>query len=251
MFLHKYYLEIKNRLFLVFLSWSFTLIVCSVYKEVLLFLITKSTSSIINFSESNVQLYFIFTDVKELFYVYFKLIFFVANQLCVILWFYQMFMFFYLGFYVEEYKKFKIISQYSLTFFVVAIFVAYIFIIPLSWNFFLSFQHKIAGNIRLSPLFFEAKISEFFDFVTQTYSICLLSFQFVGLTLLVVNSLFLKSKCQKLKVFRKAAYFSFFLFSTVVTPPDVISQIVMSFSLVLIYEIFIFIKVFHLFRKTE
>ena len=152
MFLHKYYLEIKNRLFLVLLSWNFTLIVCSIYKEVLLFLITKSTSSIESFSESNAKLYFIFTDVKELFYIYFKLIFFVTNQLCFILLFYQMFMFFYLGFYVEEYKKFKLILKCSLLFFVIAMFVSYVFIIPLSWNFFLSFLKTMFSIISQSNL---------------------------------------------------------------------------------------------------
>lgn len=247
MFLHKYYLEIKNRSFLVLLSWCFTLIICSIYKEVLLFLVTKTTSSAVNFPENNVQLYFIFTDVKELFYVYFKLVFFVTNQLCVILLFYQIFMFFYLGFYIKEYKKLIIILKFSLIFFVIAMLMACVFIIPLSWNFFLSFQYK-TSNLQLSPFFFEAKISEFFDFVTQTYIICLLSFQFVGLTLLVVNCLFFKIKRKKLKVFRKVAYFSFFLFSTIVTPPDVISQIIMSFFLILIYEVFIFVKIFHLFE---
>lgn len=249
MFLHKYYLEIKNRFFLVLLSWSFTLIVCSAYKEALLFLVIKSTSSVINFSENSIQLYFIFTDVKELFYVYFKLIFVIANQLCMVLLFYQIFMFFYLGLYIKEYKKLKIVLKFSLIFFVVAILMSYIFIIPLSWNFFLSFQYKVKNTIW-SHFFFEAKISEFFNFVNQTYTICVLSFQFLGLTLLGINSIFFKIKRKKkLKVFRKLCYFSFFLFATVVTPPDVVSQIIMSLFLILIYEIFIFVKVFFLLNK--
>lgn len=248
MFLYnKYYLEIKNRFFLSLLSWTFTLVFCSIYKEELLFLVTKSTSSSINFSKNNIQLYFIFTDVKELFYVYLKLIFFFTNQLCIFLLIYQMFMFFYLGLYVKEYLKFKLILKFSFVFFVITILISYAFIIPFSWNFFLSFQSKIS-NTQSSTLFFEAKISEFFHFITQTYNLCLLSFQFIGLALFGINLVFSKIKRKKLKAFRKSCYFFIFLFSTIVTPPDVISQIIMSFVLVLTYEGFVFSKIFYLLK---
>jgi len=250
MFVQKYYVEIKSRLFLIFLSWVFAVLACSIYKEILLFFVIKSTSPVISLSKNYVKLYFIITDVKELFNVYFKLIFFVTNQLCTIIFFYQMFMFFYLGLYIKEYNKIKVVSKFLIIFFIFAILVSYFYIVPFSWYFFLSFQYKI-NNIQLFPFFFEAKISEYFDFVIQIYNTSLWSFQFIGIALFMLNNLFVEIKHKKIKLFRKFCYFLFFLFSTIITPPDLVSQVVVSFFLILIYEMFIFVKIFYSLNKES
>lgn len=245
MFLYKYYLEIKNRFFLTFFSWGVALFVCGFYREILLTLIIKITALNINFyKKKDATFYFIFTDVKELFYVYLKLIFFVANCVCFAFLIYQLFMFFYLGMYAKEYKKLKKIVETFIVVSFVAIITTYVFVIPLSLDFFLSFQHKT--NISSSfSFFFEAKISEFFSFVIQTYKICFLSFQFIGGGIFLMNNLITKIKIKKIKIFRKIVYFFFYLFSTLITPPDVISQVILGSGLILIYEIFIFVKIFY------
>jgi hypothetical protein len=72
-----YYLEIKNRIILLIVTWLFTLFMCYLYKEVILFFILTSThffqSTFENQTEFN---YFIFTDVTEIFYVYIDLVVF-------------------------------------------------------------------------------------------------------------------------------------------------------------------------------
>ena len=77
---YKYYLEIKNRIILLFVTWLFTLFMCYLYKEVLLFFILNSThffqSTFENQREYN---YFIFTDVTEVFYVYIDLVLFMPS----------------------------------------------------------------------------------------------------------------------------------------------------------------------------
>ena len=70
--IYKYYLEIKNRFLLLSLTWVSTILVSYFYKEILLFISIKP--SICN--NNSIIFYFIFTDVKEVFSVYIKLIFF-------------------------------------------------------------------------------------------------------------------------------------------------------------------------------
>lgn len=70
--IYKYYLEIKNRCLLLSLTWVSTILVSYLYKETLLFISIQP--SICN--NNSAIFYFIFTDVKEVFSVYLKLVFF-------------------------------------------------------------------------------------------------------------------------------------------------------------------------------
>ena len=244
MFLYKYFLEIKIRGILLALSWVSIFVICVIYKEILLFLAIKISFLTTNFSDTcHSKLYFIFTDIKELFNVYFKLIFFITNQFSLLFFFYHFFMFFYLGLYIKEYKKLKIGLKFTGLTFVIAILLSFFLIIPLTWDFFLNFQYKIY-NFQMSTLFFEAKISEYINFIIKIYNSCLYSFLFVNALFLVVNKSFSKIKPQKIKKFRKFFYFLSFLFSTIITPPDFVIQFFLSFFLILIYEIFIYAKIF-------
>lgn len=248
MFLSQYLIEIKNRFFLVFFSCICTIITCCFYKEILLISIIKPTLNTNCYFNGN--LYFIFTDVKELFNVYVYLIFFVNNQACVFILLYHLFMFIYLGLYTVEYQKIKKTIKTIWIFFFVAVFTSYYFIIPISWYFFLNLQNK-TNNTNLVSFFFEAKISEYFDFVYQVYILSVLSFQALGISMLVLNNLFVEIKNTEIKFSRKLLYFCFVLFSTVVTPPDLFSQIIVSFFLILCLEAFIFIKILNSFKSKN
>ena len=168
MFLYQYFIEIKNRFFLVFLSWICTIITCFFYKEILLIVMIKPALN----TDSN--LYFIFTDVKELFNVYVHLIFFFTNQIFGILLIYHLLMFFYLGLYVVEFKKIKKVIKSIIISLFLAIITSYYFIIPISWYFFLNFQ-LLTNNTNLVSFFFEAKVSEYFHFIYQIYIVSFLS----------------------------------------------------------------------------
>ena len=72
---YNYYLEIKNRIILLLFTWLSLLVICYHFKEPLLFTFIDSNKYY------NTVPYFIFTNVDEIFYVYLRLIFFVANQI--------------------------------------------------------------------------------------------------------------------------------------------------------------------------
>jgi len=233
---YKYYTEIKNRLLLVIFTWFFTLTICYLYKETILFILVNSNNSFIEYDKKS---YFIFTNITEIFYVYIELSLFIANQITLLIFLYQVLMFLSLGLYQFEFLKLKFsFKVFTISWLTSAIFL-YKFIIPFSWNFFLSFQQNL-NDIQPVSFFFETKLIEYFHYFTSSYYICLINCQF--LTLLIIILINLNEKLKKTKTFRKLFYLVFVLFSTIVTPPDILSQIIISSFLILIYEFIILLK---------
>jgi len=236
-YLYIYYLEIKNRIFLSLVSWLSVGIICYFYKETLLFLfISFSNYSALTGSKP----YFIFTDVTEIFTVYAQLIFFISNQILFIKLNYHVLMFLSLGLYKFEYTNLKFAFKILLSSWIVSIFLLNKILMPLSWNFFLSFQDQT--NLKTVALFFEAKLNEYFNFYISLYYICLLNFLFFIFVALFINNI--SDDLSKIQSFRKIFYFIFVMFSTLTTPPDILSQLLLSFILILNYEILIWIKIY-------
>jgi Sec-independent protein secretion pathway component TatC len=233
---YKYYLEIKNRILLLFVTWISLLAVCYYFKEPLLFILINSNKY---YNELNNLSYFIFTNVGEIFYVYWQLIFFIANQITVCMLFYHSLMFFALGLYNSEYTRLQSTFKLFITVWLLSILLLKEFVVPFSWSFFLSFQ---STNSKLQPtsFFFEARIIEYLNYFTNLYYICLINCQMLALLTLIIN--YASEQKETIQSLRKLFYFVFIIFSTLTTPPDVASQIIMSFSLIIMYELLIFVK---------
>jgi sec-independent protein translocase protein TatC len=233
---YKYYLELKNRFILLCCTWFSVLTACYLYKEIILFILIDSSNY---FNSLTTKPYFIFTNVSEIFYVYLELIFFISNQIVMLMLFYHTLMFLSLGLYKFEFLKLRFAFKFFLLTWLISILLLYKFLIPYSWAFFLSFQQN--GNATQSiPLFFEAKIVEYFNYFTSSYYVCLINCQFLALLILLLTNI--SEKLNKIKTFRKLFYFVFVIFSTLTTPPDIISQVILSISLIFAYEILIFLK---------
>lgn len=230
---YHYYLEIKNRILLLLFTWAFLLMVCYHFKEPLLFIFIDS-----NKYYNNVP-YFIFTNVDEVFYVYLRLIFFVANQITVIAALYHGLAFLTLGLYYSEYVQLKSVLKIFIITWLCSIVLLKKVVVPFSWSFFLSFQ-ETSSNFQPASFFFEARILEYFNYFTNFYYICVVNCQLLALSILFLNNI--SEKVGTIKTFRKLFYLVFILFSTITTPPDIFSQIIMSSSLIIIYELLIFLK---------
>ena len=230
---YHYYLEIKNRSLLLIFTWVSLLIVCYNFKEPLLFTFINS-----NKYYNNIP-HFIFTNVDEIFYVYLRLIFFVANQITILIALYHTLTFLTLGLYYSEYKQLKSVLKIFIITWLCSIILLRNVIMPFSWSFFMSFQEN-STHLQPASFFFEARIMEYFDYFTNFYYICVMNCQLLTLSILFLNSI--SKKTGTIKTFRKLFYLVFILFSTITTPPDVFSQIIMSTSLILIYELLIFLK---------
>lgn len=236
MIYYTYYLEIKNRLLLLLLTWFSVSFTCYFYREVLIFEIIDVTNYI-GFSKTNP--YFIFSDVTDIFSISVTLIFFISNQICFIYFLYHFLIFLSPGLYQFEFYNLFIILKISFFYWIFSIFVLNYVLFPFSWMFFLSFQEKTSLNSI--SLFFEANLKEYFNYYINLYYLCVINFQIAFLILFFINSLVKTLK--RIKTLRKFFYFIFIIFSTVITPPDIFSQLLISFCFIFIYECLVFYKI--------
>ena len=229
----KYVLELRSKLVLLIITFVSTVIVSYYYKNVLLFLVTQ-----MHLNDKN--LYFIFTDVTELLGIYFKIIYFFSVQIVAWYFFYHLFFFLATAFYVHEFRFINFL-WFSGTFFwfFSAFFSSYI-LIPFGWSFFLSFQCQ-------EGFYFEARISDYFRFYIQAYILCLIYCQLY--IVLFVFLMDIQRNYDYIKKYRKVYYYIFLLFATAATPPDLISQILTTFFLILVYEFVLLLSILSFYFK--
>jgi sec-independent protein translocase protein TatC len=110
---------------------------------------------------------------------------------------------------------------------------AYCFVMPKAWHFFVSFENPhLAGDMALVV---EAKVSEYLSLVMQILLAFGLSFQLpVVLTLLVRVGLI---ETQQLAKGRRYAIVILATIAAIITPPDIISQILLLIPLYALYEL--------------
>lgn len=232
---YSYYLEIKNRILLLLIAWVAVLLVSYIFKEVLLSVVTYDCISL-----TSDMSYFIFTDVVEVFNVYVCLVFFVGNQILVLFLFYHLLIFILPGLTKTEYHSFIVIFTICSILFFLAVILFNKFLFPVSWNFFLSFKNF--GMLKSLTLHFEAKLMEFIVFYTTFYYFCVLYFQFFLFPIMLLN--YFADKLELYTYFRKFLYYGCVVFSTLMTPPDVFSQIILSFSVIISCEILVYCSTF-------
>jgi sec-independent protein translocase protein TatC len=171
--------------------------------------------------------------------VYIQLIIFLSTQIAFIYFIYHCFNFLSLALFNWEYSLFSILLKLSAIVWCFSIILTNCVVIPLTWDFFFSFQ-KLASDQFMS-LHFEAKLNEYLDFYISLYYLCIFYCQIF--TIIIFFLSFVNFNLITIKKFRKLYYYIFVLFSTLVSPPDIISQILISLSLVFSYEILVIIFV--------
>lgn len=230
----KYFLEIKNRFLLLLFTCVSFLFICYLHKETLLFLIIQPNK--LTTSNSN-SFYFIFTNVTEIFSVYIQLITFLCLQIFFLYFIYHFFSFLSLAMFKTEFYYLKIFLKFSILNLICSIFFNNFVLVPLTWSFFLSFQDIISS--KFIKLHFESKLTEYLAFYILMYYLSVCYCQIFTILFFFFN--YVSNKIKITKKYRKLFYYFFVIFSTLVSPPDVFSQIFISSLFILIYEIFVFI----------
>ena len=230
-----YLTEIKNRFICVIIACFLSSYVAYEYKEVLLFILIKPSTCF--FEEQS--LYFIYTNISELFYTYINLILTTTIQTNVVFFFFQMIQFLKPGLYKSESILIKKYFTVITTTWISTIFVVYKLIIPFSWDFFFAIQNQIKEN--QIEFFFEAKLNEYLLFVMSTFNICLLNLMLISLMSAYLYKI--PNTLKYVKIYRKKIYFILFLLASVITPPDIFSQMLLGFISIGFLEIYLYMLI--------
>ena len=155
---------------------------------------------------------------------------------------YQLYIFLSAGLYIFEYAYLKSITSMIAVCWITCVFTLNNYIFPTSWHFFLKFQKYL--SFQSLTFYFEIKLNEYLAFYRSIYYLCSLVFQIV-----VVFFIFLdlfKNNLLIIKKFRKVFYFIFFIFSTFLTPPEVVYQLTTGICIIIIYELITFCMIFQM-----
>ncbi len=181
----------------------------------------------------------IFTSLPEAFFTYLKVAF-VAGLFAVSPYlFYQIWKFIAPGLYESEQRYFVPIAFFSALFFVCGALFGYYVVFPFGFKFFMGFSTDF---IRPMPT-----IKEYFGFSLKLLIAFGVIFElplfiFFLARLGMVTSAGLRKK-------RKYAALGAFVVSAVLTPPDVVSQVLMAAPLLILYEVGIWVA--HFFGKKK
>ena len=116
--------------------------------------------------------------------------------------------------------------------FVLGAALAYYFVFPFAWRFFISFESPAGSSV---PIQLEAKVSEYLDLVMKLIFAFGVTFELpVLLTLLAKVGIVSSAGLRK---FRRYAYVGMFVVAAILAPPDVITQTGLAIPLIALYEI--------------
>lgn len=179
----------------------------------------------------------IYTSLGEAFMMYMRLSFWSGFMLAFPFVAFQLWRFVAPGLYKHEKRLFLPFLFASPLLFFLGAALAYYFIFPLAWDFFLSFETAAVGGTL--PLHLEAKVSEYLSLVLQlifAFGIC---FQLPVLLVLLIRLGILST--DRLMKSRKYVFVGAFLVGAILTPPDVFSQIGLAIPLYTLFEVSIWI----------
>lgn len=214
--------ELRNRLIKCFIAVGIGFFISYGFKEKLFQMLANPLVRVMEKGDT-----LIFTGLPEAFFTYLKISFLSGILLASPILFYQFWMFIAPGLYHKERRLLVPILILSTVFFAGGALFAYFVVFPFGFKFFLGFSTEI---IRPLP-----SMKEYLSFSAKMLIAFGLIFELpLVLTFLarlgIVSVDFLKKN-------RKYAILLAFILGAILTPPDVITQILMAVPLIALYEI--------------
>ena len=222
----RYFLEIYNRLLILLLTWGLNFFVLFYYKEQIVYILGQHQETTFP--------YFISTSLTEIFFVYIKLSSFLALYFAYPIIVIQLALFIIPGLYKYEYLVVRNFLLLSIMLYIGTTIFTYKVFLPYCWKFFSSFQLKAEES--LISLHLEARIADYLSFFFETYFLL----NAILHIFLIFLFLLYKITLNYILKYRKLFYLLFFIFATLMTPPDVISQIIVGLFFLVFFEIFLF-----------
>jgi sec-independent protein translocase protein TatC len=214
--------ELRKRLITSFIAVCIGFVLCYGFKEKLFQILTQPLISVMKNGET-----LIYTGLPEAFFTFLKVSFLGGLMIASPVIIYQFWMFVAPGLYDREKRLLLPIVFLSTIFFVGGALFGYFIVFPFGFQFFLGFATE---TIRPMP-----SMKEYLSFSAKL----LLAFGLVFELPLVITFLARLGivSVDFLKKNRKYAILLFFVGAAILTPPDVVTQIMMAVPLMLLYEI--------------
>ena len=214
--------ELRKRLITCFAAVGIGFLISYGFKEKLFYILTRPLISVMKPGEK-----LIFTGLPEAFFTYLKVSFLFGLLLAAPVILYQFWMFVAPGLYKNERHLLLPVVFLSSFFFVGGALFGYFIVFPLGFKFFLGFATE-----TIKPL---PAMREYLSFSSKL----LLAFGLVFELPLVITFLSRMGlvTVDFLKKNRKYAILLFFVGAAILTPPDVVTQVMMALPLMLLYEI--------------
>lgn len=224
--------ELKYRIFYTILSFTLLTVVLYYFRNELVY--------ILNGYKNNINEYFIYTKLSEIFITHIQLSVLLSLYITSIVMIIQFLIFITPGLYKYEYKIIKNLSIVIIINSTLTIVLLYFFIIPIIWKFFSGFQ--ISSQENLYGIHLETKFSEYIELIIDVFLATYFIIQIFGISLYLafINVI----KLQTLINSRKIIYIIIFITAAIITPPDITSQLMIALPLILLYEIFLFLFLF-------
>ena len=229
-----YFNELFFRLQYLLVSFVLTFLVVYFYKNILFVLLTFPL-----LDSSNTLTSFIYTNPTELLTTHFLLIFLISVSFQLFYFFWHFVDFTKTGLCKSEYKNLLVAILFFLLTLSLFNFIFFFTIFPKFWYFFYNFNFSIAEPQTLK-FFLELRVYDYFNFVLSfIYTVNFFIFIFFLSFIFIFIFGF-----EKLLYWKKLFLFINIVFATLLSPPDVYSQLAILFVLTLFLEVIIFLNLY-------
>jgi sec-independent protein translocase protein TatC len=222
--------ELKTRVIYSLLAFIFASIFCYLFVNEIYGFLVKPLAEIY---AGQPERKMIFTGLTEAFITYLKLAVFAGFVISFPFTSWQFYAFTAPALYKSEKFFLTLFTIAAPILFLLGAALAYYFIFPAAWKFFVSFEVLDKNNGL--PILLEAKVSEYLSLVTSLILAFGLSFQLPVILILFCKMGFITA--DMLKKGRKYSVVILLSIAGIVTPPDVFSQVALFVPLQLLYEI--------------
>lgn len=225
-------IELRTRLIWSMAAFVIAFAVCYYFSKNIYTFLAQPLADVLQ-AKTGQERRMIFTALTEAFFTYLKVAMFGAAFISFPITVTQLWLFVAPGLYRSEKRALLPFLAATPVLFVLGGALAYYVIIPMAWQFFVSFE--IPSSEGGLPIQLEAKVSEYLGLVMKLIFAFGIAFELpVGLTLMAKVGIISSAGLRK---YRRYSYVGMFVVAAVLTPPDVISQLGLAIPLIGLYEL--------------